>query len=125
MKVLRDSATKMHSLGCLDETIKSMENALMLSIENEHPDTVTILLELCGYYCETQQYHKATLALQEFADLQDGICGPDVYYQLSLMLLTQNRIDESIESLKKCQTFNAVIYIAWRRKNAFLNYFVG
>uniref|UniRef100_A0AC35G5I8 Tetratricopeptide repeat protein n=1 Tax=Panagrolaimus sp. PS1159 TaxID=55785 RepID=A0AC35G5I8_9BILA len=108
MKVLRESAAKMHSLGCLDETTKSMEKALMLSIENEHPNTVTILLELCEYYCETEQYHKAILALKEFAELQDGICGPDVFYQLSVMFLTQNRIEESIENLEKCQTFNMV-----------------
>uniref|UniRef100_A0A7E4W1I9 TPR_REGION domain-containing protein n=1 Tax=Panagrellus redivivus TaxID=6233 RepID=A0A7E4W1I9_PANRE len=108
INVHRETAAKMEQLGCFGEATKSLEKALVLSIQHEHYDTVTILLKLCELYQETQQYQKAIVTLTEFVALQDDLCGPDVYYQLSIMLLMQNEIEGCLQNLKKCKQFDMV-----------------
>ncbi|KAE9552744.1 hypothetical protein FO519_004061 [Halicephalobus sp. NKZ332] len=126
IEVQRDSAKILYKLGLTEEAVSSLEKALMLSIQHEHNDTVSILLQLCDYYSMTLQYHKGIKALENFAELQDGLCGPAIYYNLGLLYLKEGRVEKCLGALENCKKFDAVdkrfMYVlacAYCRKNDF------
>ena len=72
------------------------------------------------------QYYKGIKALENFAELQDGLCGPAIYCNLGLLYLKEGKIEKSLEALEECKKFDAVdtrfMYVlacAYYRKNDF------